>query len=63
MKIKHKSALLAFLTLATLVSCNYDYADEQPTIATQVQQTAFSTNLRQQLFKVWSSRGFLAIKR
>jgi hypothetical protein len=28
-----------------------------------VQQTAFSTNLRQQLFKVWSSRGFLAIKR
>ncbi|MDG2433772.1 fasciclin domain-containing protein, partial [Flavobacterium sp.] len=39
-----KSALLAFTLLATLVSCNNDYADEKPTIANiAVTNPAFST--------------------
>ena len=39
-----KSALLAFTLLATLVSCDNDYADEKPTIANiAVTNAAFST--------------------
>ena len=39
-----KSALLAFTLLATLVSCNNDYADQKPTIANiAVTNPAFST--------------------
>ncbi len=39
-----KSALLAFTLLATLVSCDNDYADEKPTIANiAVTNSAFST--------------------
>lgn len=39
-----KSALLAFTLLATLVSCDNDYADEKPTIANiAVTNPAFST--------------------
>mgnify|MGYP003626310123 FL=1 len=39
-----KSALLACTLLATLVSCDSDYADEKPTIANiAVTNPAFST--------------------
>lgn len=42
--INIKSALLAFTLLATLVSCDNDYADEKPTIANiAVTNAAFST--------------------
>ena len=43
-KLNIKGALLAFTLLATLVSCDNDYADEQPTIANiAVTNAAFST--------------------